>query len=161
MTNINVKNAYHNIYIYFIIYDCNFILEKKFLKRKRSKKDERGSTSSSQRHIQDGSGDRDDNGDPDPGHEDMELRKGQCPYCFISACVATSNITAPWVGNGQPPSNANAQIRKGIYRRFWKCINNMYGWLLPQYLDKKKSWWWRMGCYAPAGNYAGVCCGTC
>ncbi|VDI37465.1 Hypothetical predicted protein [Mytilus galloprovincialis] len=117
------------------------IVEKKCIKRKRSKKDEKGSTSSSQRNIQDESGDRDDNGDngdPDPGHEDIALREGQCPYCFITPCVATSNITAPWVGNGQPPSNANPQIRKGIYRRFWKCINNMYGWLLPQYLDKKK-----------------------
>ncbi|CAG2205331.1 unnamed protein product [Mytilus edulis] len=111
--------------------------EKKCIKIKVSKKDER-STSSSQRNIQDESGDRDDNGHPDPGHEDFELREGQCPYCITRPCVATANMTAPWVGNGQPPSNANPQIRKGIYRRFWKCINNIYGWLLPQYLDKKK-----------------------
>ncbi|CAG2215592.1 unnamed protein product [Mytilus edulis] len=117
--------------------------KKKCIKIKVSKKDERGSTSSSQRNIQDESGDRDDNGDeghPDPGHEDFELREGQCPYCITRPCVATANMTAPWVGNGQPPSNANPQIRKGIYRRFWEMYKqyNLYGWLLPQYLDKKK-----------------------
>ncbi|CAG2187088.1 unnamed protein product [Mytilus edulis] len=112
--------------------------KKKCIKIKVSIKDERESTSSSQRNIQDEIGDRDDNGDQDPGYEDFKLREGQCPYCFTCPCVAAANITAPWIGKGQPPSNANPQIRKGIYRRIWKCINNMYGWLLPQYLDKRK-----------------------
>lgn len=81
-------------------------------------------------------GENDPSGDPNP-EDPIALLDGQCPYCFVNPCVATSNRNAPWIGNGQPPSNQNPQVRKGIYRRFWKCINNLNGWQLQQYIQKK------------------------
>ena len=63
----------------------------------------------------------------------------QCQFCFLTPCIADSNRNAPWLGQGQAPSNANPSIRKGLYRRFWKCINNSGGWLIPRYLAKKST----------------------
>lgn len=61
-----------------------------------------------------------------------------CPYCFLSPCVATTNENSPWLGEGQGPSNYNPSVRKGLYRRFWKCISNLGGWDVEQYLRKKE-----------------------
>uniref|UniRef100_A0A8W8MI66 Uncharacterized protein n=1 Tax=Magallana gigas TaxID=29159 RepID=A0A8W8MI66_MAGGI len=61
-----------------------------------------------------------------------------CPYCFLSHCVATTNENSPWLGEGQTPSNYNPSVRKGLYRRFWKCISNLGGWDVEQYLRKKE-----------------------
>lgn len=73
----------------------------------------------------------------EPPHEGPSAEDNKCPHCFFHPCVAQANSTAPWLGHGQAPCERNASIRKDLYRRFWKCLANVGGWLIPEYLTKK------------------------
>ncbi|VDI00306.1 Hypothetical predicted protein, partial [Mytilus galloprovincialis] len=54
-------------------------------------------------------------------------------------CVAVSNESAPWIGEGQQPSVEKTGIRKEIYKRFWKIMDNLGVWYTEDYLDRKKN----------------------
>ena len=61
-----------------------------------------------------------------------------CPHCFMTVCVAQANNGAPWLGEGQLPSEHNPPIRKQLYRRFWKIVSNNGGWNIAPYVAKKQ-----------------------
>ena len=73
-----------------------------------------------------------------PTVDDQPSLGNRCPFCFLDPCIVDSCSTALWIGPGQDPSDHNPSIRKGMYKRFWSCISNLGGWLLPQYLRKKQ-----------------------
>ncbi|CAC5388302.1 unnamed protein product [Mytilus coruscus] len=65
--------------------------------------------------------------------------QGKCPFCLVGPCVIISNSSAPWIGPGQLPSPENSGIRKEIYKRFWKIVDNLGVWYTEEYLDRKKN----------------------
>ena len=75
---------------------------------------------------------------PNPPETPQVPQDGRCPYCFLQPCIAQCNSTARWMPPAQGPCVNNAEIRWGLYRRFWKCIANTGGWVIPEYLDKKR-----------------------
>ncbi|CAC5400046.1 unnamed protein product [Mytilus coruscus] len=79
-----------------------------------------------------------DGGDRDPNHGDNNGNE-KCPFCLVAPCVAVSNESAPWIGEGQPPSAENSGVRKEIYKRFWKIMDNLGVWYTEDYLDRKKN----------------------
>ena len=66
---------------------------------------------------------------------DIPLHPEACPYCFLHPCVATTNSSI--ADPGQAPHDENNGIRKRIYQRYWKIIQNLEGWNIPQYITKK------------------------
>jgi hypothetical protein len=84
-----------------------------------------------------------DNGEednlPSPDDHHPQAEDKCCPHCFLFPCIATSSQNAIWMGPGQAPSPLNAAIRKDKYRRLWKCIANLGGWNLNQYILKKQN----------------------
>lgn len=87
--------------------------------------------------VGDGEAGRDGGDDNDDDGAD-NLEEGQCPDCFLGPCIVERNREAPWIGPGQAPSDHNSGIRKSIYKRFWRCIANLGGWNLPQYVARKR-----------------------
>ncbi|XP_045213777.1 uncharacterized protein LOC123564336 [Mercenaria mercenaria] len=69
--------------------------------------------------------------DPSDGNDDSK-----CIHCYMSPCVTVSQIHLG--GEGQEPSEYNPPIRKSIYKRFWRVIDNLGGWKLLPYQNKKR-----------------------
>jgi hypothetical protein len=73
---------------------------------------------------------REGNNDPVSGSVDNDIQSGAvgqipdnvCVHCFCDPCV-TGNPQA-WLGNGQNPHPRNSGIRKRIYKKFWKLMND-------------------------------------
>ena len=54
---------------------------------------------------------------------------------FPKPCITERELY--FVGSGQEPCEDNSNIRKEIYKRNWKLINNAGGWYDPRYLAIK------------------------
>ena len=65
---------------------------------------------------------------------DLEI-DGEYQFCFLRPCVTARELY--FVGSGQDSCDDNGRIRKGIYKRDWKVINNAGGWNDPRYLAIK------------------------
>ena len=78
-------------------------------------------------------GDGDGDGD-DGGSNCTDAEEGACQHCFLKPCITETAATAPFLGNGNPPSAANTGIRKKLYKRFWHMIDNLGGWRKNEYL---------------------------
>ena len=85
------------------------------------------------------------NNDPVSGSVDDDIQSGAvgqipdnvCAHCFCGPCV-TGNPQA-WLGNGQNSHPRNSGIRKKIYKKFWKLMNDRNAFSCPHYIQKK-SW---------------------
>lgn len=86
---------------------------------------------------------REGNNDPVSGSVDDDIQSGAvgqipdnvCVHCFCDPCV-TGNPQA-WLGNGQNPHPRNSGIRKRIYKKFWKLMNDRNAFSCPHYIQKK------------------------
>jgi len=67
----------------------------------------------------------------------VETSGNQCPFCFLCPCLVT--YPPSWVGKGQQPRPGNNLIRKDLYKRFWKTMDHMGAWTIPQYIAKRDS----------------------
>jgi len=67
--------------------------------------------------------------------EGGETGEHTCPFCFLSPCI----IAHPhdWLGDGQRPCQENSGMRRVLYNRYWKCMDNQGAWRLESYLQKK------------------------
>ena len=72
--------------------------------------------------------------DSDP--EDQNLDDGQCPFCFMTPCIAS--VPQGWLGVRQMPRAGNNLVRKDKYRRYWKTMDRAGAWQIPQYIAKKR-----------------------
>ena len=68
------------------------------------------------------------------GAADLDIN-GECQFCFLKPCITERELY--FVGSGQGPCEDNSNIRKEIYKRYWKVINNAGGWNDPRYLAIK------------------------
>ena len=86
---------------------------------------------------------REGNNDTVSGSVDNDIQSGAvgqipdnvCVHCFCDPCV-TINPQA-WLGNGQNPHPRNSEIRKRIYKKFWKLMNDRNAFSCPHYIQKK------------------------
>jgi len=86
---------------------------------------------------------REGNNDPVSGSVVDDIQSGAvgqipdnvCVHCFCDPCV-TGNPQA-WLGNGQNPHPRNSGIRKRIYKKFWKLMNDRNAFSCPHYIQKK------------------------
>ncbi|XP_066272695.1 uncharacterized protein [Branchiostoma lanceolatum] len=63
----------------------------------------------------------------------------ECPSCFCDPCVTSR--PQRWLGSGNPPGDGNSAVRKTMYKKFWKVLNDRLAWYDPRYLDKKNRLW--------------------
>ena len=72
--------------------------------------------------------------DPNPDQSAGE-NPSECEHCLQDPCI--TGHQHDFLGPGQPPSDLNSCIRKNIYRRYWKVMQNVGGWTDPRYLRRK------------------------
>ena len=70
----------------------------------------------------------------EPAGQNLNL-DGECQYCFMRPCITARNLQI--VGSGQSACEDNSGIRKGIYKLYWKVLNNAGLWNNPRYLAVK------------------------
>ncbi|XP_052249944.1 uncharacterized protein LOC127857542 [Dreissena polymorpha] len=85
----------------------------------------------------DNGGDGEPGGDGGDGGPGAVQAHGKCLKCYMNPCVVIANRHL--CGQGQGPSEYNPPIRKDVYKKFWRVIDNLGGWLIKEYRRKKSN----------------------
>ncbi|XP_078602126.1 uncharacterized protein LOC144876560 [Branchiostoma floridae x Branchiostoma japonicum] len=78
-------------------------------------------------------------GQPEPQPTTSSHSDTECPHCFFDPCVTSR--PQKWLGKGNPPGRGNSAVRKTLYKKFWKVLNDRLAWYDPRYIDKKNRMW--------------------